>query len=300
MLSELDALTQGCASLSLYGGGEMRMFFKTGSAVVAKRIYLLLKKRLDINATLHYAKLPQFGGQRVHTLLLDRPDTRKLLLSLRMLRPSQDGSQAFRGASRRALTRRCCQLAFLRGAFLGAGTVNTPGHGYHLEMICQNEARAEQLSRIMRKNGLSPKRAQRRGQTLLYLKDADEIATLLGLMGAPQALLHLQNIRASRSLHNRLNRARNCDEGNLKRLLAGAQKQVTDIAKISLSRGLTSLPQELSALARLRLANPDATLQALGEMSTPAISKSCVNHRMRRLSAIAADIDKATEDENHD
>ena len=137
MLSELNALTQSCALMTLHGRGQVSIAFSSENVTVAKRVFILLKKRLEINATPHFNKVERFGGRRVCVIRLSQGDTRKLMLSLHMLHESEQG-EVYRGLPRRALTRKCCQHAFLRGAFLGEGSVTAPEHGYHLEFVCNS------------------------------------------------------------------------------------------------------------------------------------------------------------------
>jgi len=162
MLSELNALTQSCASMTLHGRGQVSIAFSSENVTVAKRVFILLKKRLEINATPHFNKVERFGGRRVCVIRLSQGDTRKLMLSLHMLHESEQG-EVYRGLPRRALTRKCCQHAFLRGAFLGEGSVTAPEHGYHLEFVCNSEPRAQALSQLLTRCELDCAIMQRRG-----------------------------------------------------------------------------------------------------------------------------------------
>ena len=200
MLSELNALTQSCASMTLHGRGQVSIAFSSENVTVAKRVFILLKKRLEINATPHFNKVERFGGRRVCVIRLSQGDTRKLMLSLHMLHESEQG-EVYRGLPRRALTRKCCQHAFLRGAFLGEGSVTAPEHGYHLEFVCNSEPRAQALSQLLTRCELDCAIIQRRGAHIVYLKRSGQISTLLGLIGATRAMMHYENILAQRSLH---------------------------------------------------------------------------------------------------
>lgn len=120
MLSELNALTQSCASMTLHGRGQVSIAFSSENVTVAKRVFILLKKRLEINATPHFNKVERFGGRRVCVIRLSQGDTRKLMLSLHMLHESEQG-EVYRGLPRRALTRKCCQHAFFARRFFRRG-----------------------------------------------------------------------------------------------------------------------------------------------------------------------------------
>ncbi len=282
MLSELNALTQSCASMTLHGRGQVSIVFSTENVTVAKRIFILLKKRLEINAVPHFNKVERFGGRRVCTIRLSQSDTRKLMLSLHMLHESDQG-EVYRGLPRRALTRKCCQHAFLRGAFLGEGSVTAPEHGYHLEFVCNSEFRAQALSQLLSRCDLECASMQRRGAFIVYLKRSSHISTLLGLMGATRAMMHYENILAQRSLHESVLRATNCDHNNMIRQISAAQRQISVLQYLKEHALLSSLSPALQDIAELRLQNPDVSLDQLGEMMTPPLGKSGVNHRLRKI-----------------
>ena len=282
MLSELNALTQSCASMTLHGRGQVSIAFSSENVTVAKRVFILLKKRLEINATPHFNKVERFGGRRVCVIRLSQGDTRKLMLSLHMLHESEQG-EVYRGLPRRALTRKCCQHAFLRGAFLGEGSVTAPEHGYHLEFVCNSEPRAQALSQLLTRCELDCAIMQRRGAHIVYLKRSGQISTLLGLMGATRAMMHYENILAQRSLHESVLRATNCDHSNMLRQLSAAQRQISALRYLEARSLLAALPPALRETAELRLKNPDASLEQLGEMLDPPLGKSGVNHRLRKI-----------------
>ena len=199
MLSELNALTQACASMTLHGRGKVSIAYTTENVSVAKRIFILLKKCLEINASPHFAKAARFGGRRVCIIKLSQADTRKLMLSLHMLHESDQGD-VFRGIPRRALTRKCCQQSFLRGAFLGEGSVTAPEHDYHLEFVCESDMRAEAISQLLTRCNLDCMIMMRRSSYVVYLKRSAHISTLLGLMGGTRAMMYYENILVQLSL----------------------------------------------------------------------------------------------------
>lgn len=288
MLSELNALTQSCASMTLLGGGQVSIAYTTENVSVAKRVFVLLKKRLEINSAPHFAKTARFGGKRVCVIRLTPADSRKLMYALHMLHENE-GNEVYRGIPRRALSRKCCQQAFLRGAFLGEGSVSSPERDHHLEFVCDSVKRAEAVTQMLGRNDLYGAVTQRRGASVVYMKRGGEISTLLGLMGATRAMMRYENALARRSLRESVVRATSCDHNNMVRQLSAAQKQIDAIRRLEEKGLLDSLPENLRALARLRLAHPELTLEELGAMLSPPIGKSGVNHRFRDLLARAAD-----------
>ena len=124
---------------------------------------------------------------------------------------------------------------------------------------------------------------QRRGAHIVYLKRSGQISTLLGLMGATRAMMHYENILAQRSLHESVLRATNCDHSNMLRQLSAAQRQISALQYLEARSLLAALPPALRETAELRLKNPDASLEQLGEMLDPPLGKSGVNHRLRKI-----------------
>lgn len=281
MLSELSALSSCCASIALLGRGRVQLRFQSYSISAIKRSFRLLSQRFGLKALPRFSLRPQFGGRKQYQLLLDAEDTRALL---RGLNPKAGGEvSGLRAIPRRAERRICCRRAYIRGVFLGCGLVQDIRKGYRAEFLPPDSARAEDLIRLLRQEGIEAKRAVRRGRTLVYLRDGDSLATLLGLMGTSRALLSLESLRAENSIREGVNRATNCDEANTMKQLAAAQRQVEKIVSISLNRGLSALPKDLEQLARLRLSNPDAGLKELAALSRPPVSKSGLQYRMRRI-----------------
>lgn len=288
MTSELNALTACCGSISLLGAGRVQLHYVTQSAGVLRRIFTLLKRRHGISAAPRLVRLGSFGGVRQYQLRLTPEDTRTVL---RGMDPQRREGIGLRGVPLRQTRRICCRRAWIRGAFLGCGTVTDPARGYRAEFVLADATRAAHLARLLTLNGVPTGHIQRRGSEVVYLRQGDALVTLLGLMGASRAVFHVENVRAAGSLSAGVNRATNCDHANLTKQLGAAQRQVEQITRISLARGLTALPRELEELARLRLSNPDAGLKELGDMLSPPLTKSGVQQRMRRIAAFAQTLD---------
>ncbi|MBQ9300348.1 MAG: DNA-binding protein WhiA [Clostridia bacterium] len=298
MFSELNALTQCCASMTLHGRGQVSIVYTTENVSVAKRIFILLKKSMEINSTPHFTKIRRFGGRRVCRIQLSIPDTRKLMYALHMLHESESGD-VFRGIPRRALSRKCCQQAFLRGAFLGVGSIATPEHNHHLEFVCGNESRADSVAQLLRRNDLECRTEERRGAAVVYMKKGAQISTLLGLMGATRAMMRYENILAQRSLRENVMRATNCDHNNTVRQLNAAQKQIETIMLIKNSSHFSQLPEELRQVAELRIQHPESSMEEIGTMLSPPLGKSGVNHRFRKIACFSQEKEIEAQGEEH-
>lgn len=288
MLSELSALTQTSGHLSFWGKGRLSVQYRLDNTGAARRLFQLLKTRLSISPTLHFVQSPQLGGRRTCVLTLNEEDTGSLLRALHMLETGEDGEVRLRHTvPRHPMTRQCCRKAFLRGAFLGAGTMTNPEKGYHFEWKAEDAHLGETLGRLLEKCDLPYHTYERKGKQVVYLKGAEQISDMLALMGASSSVLKMENIRVHKQIRGQAVRAANCDEHNSEKMLDAGAKQAEAIRQISLREGLFTLPPALREIARLRLENPDLSLLELGNALNPPIGKSAVNHRLRRLMEIA-------------
>lgn len=180
-----------------------------------------------------------------------------------------------------------CQRAFLRGIFLACGTVSDPASSYHLEISFPADAETERLQTILQEEGLPARRSVRRGNTVLYYKGTEKVSDFLVAVGAQNAAFSLMNETIRKDLRNRANRERNCDAANINKAVFAANQQMQAILQLQNSGKWLSLPDELKETANLRVAHPEATLASLAALHDPPITKSGVNHRLRKLESIA-------------
>ncbi len=190
----------------------------------------------------------------------------------------------------RLIKKRCCKRAYIRGAFLGGGSVSDPEKIYHLEIVTHSDSYANSLCSLINEFGLNAKTIERKNNYVVYLKEGEHIVNLLNIIGAHSALLDLENIRIYKDMRNNINRIVNCETANLSKTINAAVRQIENIRYIEDSYGLSNLSPSLREVAELRLNNPDASLRELGEMLNPPIGKSGVNHRLRKLDKIAEEL----------
>jgi DNA-binding transcriptional regulator WhiA len=184
-------------------------------------------------------------------------------------------------------TRACDQRAFLRGLFLSAASVSGGPGGPHVEFVLRDGVRARALQRLLRRNDVTSARMERRDRQVVYLKGQEQIAGLLRLIGANRALLDFETSRVSREVRNRLNRLLNAEEANLGRTVRAADRQLQAIGRLEADGELERLADGLREAAAQRRRQPDADLDTLA--SSLGISRSAMNHRLRRLVELAAD-----------
>ena len=199
----------------------------------------------------------------------------------------EDGSASPGETDLRLLLKDCCRRAYLRGAFLAAGTVSDPRKGYHLEFVCRYKAQALQLVSVLSGYGMEAHMMLRKKHHVVYIKEGEAISDLFNLMGAHMSLMELENTRILKEINNTVNRRVNCETANIAKTVGAAEKQLSDIEYIMENGGFENLPAKLKDIAEVRMANPEASLKELGELLTPPIGKSGVNHRLREISELA-------------
>ncbi|MBQ8278836.1 MAG: DNA-binding protein WhiA [Roseburia sp.] len=181
----------------------------------------------------------------------------------------------------------CCKRAYIRGAFLAAGSISNPNKSYHFEVVCHTMNQAKQLQEVINSFDMDAKIVERKKHYVVYLKEGSQIVDILNVMEAHIALMNLENVRILKEMRNSVNRKVNCETANISKTVNAAVKQLEDIIYIRDNMGLETLPDNLREIAALRLEYPEAPLKELGTYLTPPVGKSGVNHRLRKISIIA-------------
>ena len=177
----------------------------------------------------------------------------------------------------------CCKASFLRGAFLAGGSVTDPEKRYHLELATSHMQASREVSTLLEEMGFLPRSVQRGADSLIYFKQSEHIEDLLTKIGAPAAAMDIMTAKVDKEIRNGANRAMNCDMANVNKTLDAAREQLTAIAKLRSSPRWRKLPEKLQQTAALRLEYPELSLTQLAERCDPPVTKSCINHRMRKL-----------------
>lgn len=180
--------------------------------------------------------------------------------------------------------------AFLRGVFVSCGSVTDPNKEYHLEIVLPIPQRTEQLRRFIEEHGMAIKMTVRGKTPVLYAKESELIEDFLTYIGAGNHALEIMRIKVEKDFRNRVNRSVNCDNANLDKTVAASEKSRRDIEFIIERAGFDALKPELRETARLRLENPESSLSEMCEMFSPPISRSGLNHRLKKLSQIAEEL----------
>ncbi|MBM7608652.1 DNA-binding protein WhiA [Ureibacillus composti] len=282
--AEVSALIQMNGSLS-FTNRQLSIDVQTENAAIARRLYTIVKKLYPYNVELLVRKKMRLKKNNVYICRV-RDGARELLTDLEII--SEDFQ--FDHTIPNVLLAKKSQIrAYLRGAFLAGGSVNNPEtSSYHLEIYSLYKEHGEALANLMNKFQLNAKTIERKKGYVTYLKEAEKISDFLGLVGAFQAMLKFEDVRIVRDMRNSVNRIVNCETANLNKTIGAALRQVENIRFIENTIGLDQLPEKLREIARLRVEYQDVTLKELGEMvSTGVVSKSGVNHRLRKIDEIA-------------
>lgn len=283
MKSELSALIKMNGALSHFNG-EWIINIQTENAAIARRIFSLIRTLYGVEIELLVRRKMKLKKNNVYISRIKK-GSRKVLEDLDIMK----GGVLSHEISDTVKEKECCIRSYLRGAFLAGGSVNNPEtSAYHLEIFSLYEEHAQNLTELMNGYQLNAKFIERKRGYITYLKEAEKIAEFLSLIGGYQALLKFEDIRIVRDMRNSVNRLVNCETANLNKTISAAMRQVENIQFIDEEIGLEELPERLKEIARLRVEHQDVSLKELGEMmSTGVISKSGVNHRLRKLDKIA-------------
>ena len=299
-IAELAALLRMCGGVSISARNRFLIRLQTENVWVAKKYALLLKKLFKIEPDIRVRCHPKSNRQTSYLILVSRDEEAvRVLQAVRLIGRNREFGPEVPLVHSVIVQNHCCKRAFLRGAFLAAGSLSDPNRSYHFEISCAEAYQAEQLQRLIRERGIEAKIVQRKKYSVVYVKEGGQIVDLLGFMEARKSLLKLENVRIIREMRGSVNRKVNCETANINKTVNAAVKQIEDICYIRDTMGFSGLSNGLDEMARIRLQYPEATLKELGLMLDPPVGKSGVNHRLRKLSAIA-DAMRSKEDNYYD
>lgn len=287
-MAAVAGVVHTAGSFLIHGGevGDGRYEILVGTTVqpAAKMVYSQFKA-FGAEGELQTRREPRFQHRLVYEVhVKGSPSALQALNEMGVL---SDNFELRPGILRRLVKKTCCRNAFLRGCLIGAGSANSPQKEPHLEILTSNQAFSADLARLLREMEFSPGERVRRGSYVVYLKGRDEVAGLLALAGAHGAALQIEEQSVVKEVRSRANRLANCDQANLRRTSAAASHQIAAITALERSGRLATLPLALREMADLRLRYPYMNLAELAEAGGDGLSRSAVNHRLRRLVEVA-------------
>ncbi|MCF6094578.1 DNA-binding protein WhiA [Microaerobacter geothermalis] len=263
----------------------------TENAAIARRIYSLLKSIYQIHSELLVRKKMRLKKNNIYLVRISN----QVIEILKDMEVLGNDLSLNNGIPKELIKSPCCKRAYLRGAFLAGGSVNHPERSsYHMEIFSTHQKHCQDLTDLSNQFHLNAKCIERKKGHVMYIKEGEKITEFLNIIGAHQALLYFEDVRIVKDMRNSVNRLVNCDTANLNKTVGAAMKQIENIHLIEKEIGLDQLPERLREVALLRLQHPDMSLTELGELiPSGKVSKSGVNHRLRKINEIALKIKQA-------
>lgn len=289
-LAEISAIMKVGGTIGFSGKG-LSFKITTENPASARVIFTLLKEYFNIHSKLMVKKSSSLKKNNIYMVVISEDmGVRELLKKTGILKESDGIMNLDYGIDKDMVKGEAERKAYIRGAFLGGGSITNPEKTYHIEFVTHSEEYAKSLSGVINKFGLKSKVIQRKNSYIVYIKEGEQIVDILNIMGAHSSLLELENIRIMKEMRNNVNRLVNCETANLSKTVNAAVRQVESIKLIQSEIGLKRLPKNLREIAELRLNYPDESLKDLGQMLDPPVGKSGVNHRLRKIEKIASEL----------
>lgn len=284
--AELMALIRMNGSIAI-ANRQLVLNIQTENPAIARRIYSLLKEFYHVESDIVVRRKMKLKKNNQYIVRL-RSSAKRVLDGLGILQDFQIKERV----PVNLLKDEWMVRSYLRGAFLAGGSVNNPETSrYHLEIYSLYEEHNEMIAQMMNKFGLKAQTTARRSGFIVYLKEAEKIANFMSLIGATSSMLQFENVRIVRDMRNSVNRLVNCENANMNKIANASTRQIENIRLIESRVGLQSLPDKLREIAETRLAHQEVSLKELGELVPGGpISKSGVNHRLRKINAYADEL----------
>lgn len=290
-IAETAAILSLCGRVKISASDHFRIEIHTENVAVARKYFTLLKKTFNISTDVSIRSGINPGRSRTYIVAVrEHEEALKVLQAVKLINSQGEIGENLSLIRNVVLQNACCRRAFIRGAFLAAGSISAPEKFYHFEIVCPTEPKAEQLKNIIATFDIEAKIVPRKKYYVVYIKEGSQIVDILNVMEAPVSLMELENIRIVKEMRGSVNRQVNCETANINKTVSAAVKQIEDIRFIQSVAGLSGLPESLQEMARIRLERPEATLKELGEALEPPVGKSGVNHRLRKLSLAAEEL----------
>ncbi|MEL7605282.1 MAG: DNA-binding protein WhiA [Sedimentibacter saalensis] len=291
--AEISALVRTMGYISFKGFNKIEVEFSTENAAVARRIFKLLKIAYGISTQVSVEKTNRLKKHNNYIINIENNLARKFLLDTRIADKEDFNIMAFDyGVPEELIKNDLCRRAYIKGSFMGCGSISDPEKSYHAEFVSSREEQSKGICSLLESYDIGAKVIYRKNNYVTYIKESEQISDLLALMGANKAVLDFENVRAVKETRNQINRVINCETANLDKIVDTSMRQINSIKILKKHKAIDNLPDHLRELAYLRLKHSNASLKELGEMLNPPLGKSGVNHRLRKIEEIAEDLMK--------
>lgn len=293
--AELSALVRMNGTIQLKSK-HLVIDMVTENPSTARHMFSLIKMIYHVQPEVLVQRKVRLKKNHVYLIRLTER-THEILSDLCIMKPNS--WEIIEGIDPKLLRKTCCRRAYLRGAFLAGGSVNNPDSGsYHLEVVSTYYEHSHALCELMNRFQLHAKLIERKKGFVVYIKEGDKIGEFLNVIGAHPSLLHFENVRIMKDMRNSVNRLVNCETANLNKTIHAAMRQIENIKLIETEIGLDQLPERLREVAEARLQYPEVNLTELGQLLPTKVSKSAVNHRLRKLDEIASQLKMGSTEQN--
>lgn len=287
MMSELTGfLITNCNIVKENNEFTLRMSTENSSAI--RRVYSYFKKIYNVTPISNIEKEKTFKDTLFQLRIIDKDALEEIFknsyinidVRLQIVIDKKDSIKE----------KDCCIRSFLRGVFVGAGSITNPNNRYHLEIVANSIENATFINELITEAGLSSKVIKRKRDYVIYLKGAEDISEFLTIIGSNKGKLTFEETRVIKDMRNRINRISNFENANFDKTIDAGLSQIDDIDVIKKNRKFSKLPEGLKQLAKLRLSYKEATLEELGNMLEPKLSRAGVSHRFKKLREIANEL----------
>ena len=290
-LAELAALIRMSGTLQLTGLKKLNLKISTENPSTARKIFRYIKDLFEIHTEVRIRRNSKLKKNNFYIMVITHSMGSTIVLEkVGIFKVCNNSYNITYEIPSNLIEKQCCKRAYLRGAFLGGGSISAPEKTYHLEFVTNSLEHSEDLKNLINSFNLNAKTVERKGSYVVYIKEGDQVVDILNIIGAHKALLDLENIRIYKQMRNDINRIVNCETANLSKTVNASIRQIENIEYIEDTIGINELPLKLREIAKLRLNYRDASLKELGEMLHTPIGKSGVNHRLRKIEEIAEKI----------
>ena len=295
-LSELSAIIRMSGTLKLMGFNKLSFVINTENPAIARKVFTLIKNCFGITVEIQVNRQSNLKRNNTYVLRVTYDQgANDILEKVGIIEKEGEHLSWVSTIPKHLVSRQDGKRAYLRGAFLGSGSVSDPAKMYHLEFSTVNIEISQNLRKLLNSYKLNAKIVTRKNNNVVYIKESEHITDLLNLMGAYNALMHLEDIKIKKQMRNDVNRLVNCETANLNKTVDTSMRQIECINYIMEKQGLDYLPENLHEIAMLRVENPDMSLKELGEIMETPLGKSGVNHRLKKIEMIAEELKEKIE-----
>lgn len=298
-VSLLAGLARMDGTILIGAGRQISLQLVSENAAVARLVFSWLKSLFHVEAEVTIQRQNRLKKNVLY--VVDVPSQTRMPVLLNTLGMVDRDGLLFRSEIPvELIDSDILRRAYIRGVFLGGGSMTDPKRSYHLEIVTQSEEYAGHLIDLIENYNIYPRMSYRKESIVVYLKESEQISDFLALIGAYEAVMALENTRIQKNVRNQVNRLVNCETANLNKSIDAAQRQIQHINLIASRMGLERLPDSLRQAAEVRLNHPEESLKDLGQLLDPPVGKSGMNHRMRRLEELAMQLESEMVEHHED